>query len=1048
MIRWIVGTSLRFRFIIVALGIGLIYFGTQRLKDMPIDVFPEFAPARVEVQTLCLGLSPAEVEEQVTVPIENAMNGVPGVEILRSSSVPQLSSVTAIFARGADELTARQLVTERVAIATHGMPTWAAPPVMMPPVSTTSRVMKIGVTSKERSQMDLSMLAYWKIRARLLSIPGVANIAIWGERLKMLQVQVDPDRLAEVGLTLDHVMETTADALEVGLLRYSSGAHIGTGGFIDTSDQRFPIHHILSSTTPETLAQVPVAKRDGKQLVLGDVAQLVWGSQGMVGDAVINDGPGLMLIVEKYPWGNTLEVTRGVESALEEMKPGLPDVEIDTKIFRPAEYIEASINNLSHALILGCVLVVIVVFAFLYEIRTALICIVAIPLSLLAAVLVIYWTGSTLNTMILAGFVIALGVVVDDAILDVENIMRRLRERRAAGDPQSTARIILDASIEVRNPIFYATLIVVIAVVPVFFMQALSGAFFKPLILAYVMAILASLVVAVTITPVLCLFLLRNASLTGKESPLSEWLGRIYVRVLARATHTPAAAYIAVAVVTLAGVAAWPMLGYSLLPPFKERDFLIHWIADPSTSHPEMLRITKLVSKELRAIPGVRNFGAHIGQAFLADEIVGVANGENWISIDPDVDYDKTIAAIKEVVDGYPGLYRGVETYLDERIQEVLTGESEPIVVRIFGSDLAVLREQAEVVRQALVSIKGIDDVKKDINVDVPHIQVTEKPAEALRYGLKPGDVRRASAVLMAGEEVGDIFAGGRTYDVQVWTTPEWRHSLTSVEQMLIDTPTGKRVHLNEVADVRIVPTPNVIKREGGSRRIDIQAANAGRDLAAVAQDVQLRLETIKFPLGYHAVLQGAYVELQAAQQNLKGFAILAMAGVFLLLQLSFRSWRLATLSFLTLPSALVGGVLAAFAAGGIVTLGSLVGFLSVLGIAARNGIMMINHFQHLERYENEAFGMDLVLRGARERLRPILMTTGATAFAILPLVIYGNLPGHEIEYPMAVVILGGLVTSTLLNLFVVPALYLRLGAGTAITQEIGTIPEMAATAN
>ena len=895
MIRWIVGTSLRFRFIIVALGIGLIYFGTQRLKDMPIDVFPEFAPARVEVQTLCLGLSPAEVEEQVTVPIENAMNGVPGVEILRSSSVPQLSSVTAIFARGADELTARQLVTERVAIATHGMPTWAAPPVMMPPVSTTSRVMKIGVTSKERSQMDLSMLAYWKIRARLLSIPGVANIAIWGERLKMLQVQVDPDRLAEVGLTLDHVMETTADALEVGLLRYSSGAHIGTGGFIDTSDQRFPIHHILSSTTPETLAQVPVAKRDGKQLVLGDVAQLVWGSQGMVGDAVINDGPGLMLIVEKYPWGNTLEVTRGVESALEEMKPGLPDVEIDTKIFRPAEYIEASINNLSHALILGCILVVIVVFAFLYEIRTALICIVAIPLSLLAAVLVIYWTGSTLNTMILAGFVIALGVVVDDAILDVENIMRRLRERRAAGDPQSTARIILDASIEVRNPIFYATLIVVIAVVPVFFMQALSGAFFKPLILAYVMAILASLVVAVTITPVLCLFLLRNASLTGKESPLSEWLGRIYVRVLARATHTPAAAYIAVAVVTLAGVAAWPMLGYSLLPPFKERDFLIHWIADPSTSHPEMLRITKLVSKELRAIPGVRNFGAHIGQAFLADEIVGVANGENWISIDPDVDYDKTIAAIKEVVDGYPGLYRGVETYLDERIQEVLTGESEPIVVRIFGSDLAVLREQAEVVRQALVSIKGIDDVKKDINVDVPHIQVTEKPAEALRYGLKPGDVRRASAVLMAGEEVGDIFAGGRTYDVQVWTTPEWRHSLTSVEQMLIDTPTGKRVHLNEVADVRIVPTPNVIKREGGSRRIDIQAANAGRDLAAVAQDVQLRLETIKFPLGYHAVLQGAYVELQAAQQNLKGFAILAMAGVFLLLQLSFRSWRLAT---------------------------------------------------------------------------------------------------------------------------------------------------------
>jgi CzcA family heavy metal efflux pump len=1048
MIRWIVGTSLRFRFIVVALGLGLTYFGTLRLKDIPIDVFPEFAPARVEVQTLCLGLSPAEVEEQVTVPIENAMNGVPGVEILRSSSVPQLSSVTAIFQRGADELTARQLVTERVAIATRGMPTWAAPPVMMPPVSSTSRVMKIGVTSRDRSVMDLSMLAYWKIRSRLLGVPGVANVAIWGEQLKMLQVQVDPDQLASLGLTLDHVMETTSDALEVGLLRYSGGAHIGTGGFIDTADQRLPIHHILSSTTPATLAQIPVARRDGRQLVLGDVAQLVWGPQGMIGDAVINDGPGLMLIVEKYPWGNTLEVTRQVEAALDEMKPGLPDVQIDTRIFRPAEYIDASINNLSHALILGCVLVVIVVFAFLYEVRTALICIVAIPLSLLAAVLVLYWTGSTLNTMVLAGFVIALGVVVDDAILDVENIMRRLRERRAAGDTQSTARIILDASIEVRNPIFYATLIVVVAVVPVFFMQALSGAFFKPLIFAYVMAILASLVVAVTVTPVLCLFLLRHASLAGKVSPLSEWLGRIYVRALGRATRTPMAAYITVAIVTLAGAATWPMLGYSLLPPFKERDFLIHWIADPSTSHPEMLRITQLVSRELRAIPGVRNFGAHIGQAFLADEIVGVANGENWISIDPNVDYDQTIAAIKEVVDGYPGLFRGVETYLDERIEEVLTGESEPIVVRIFGSDLAVLREQAELVRQAMVPIKGIDDVKKDINVDVPHIQVTERPEDALRVGLKPGDVRRASAVLMAGEEVGDIFSGGRTYDVQVWTTPEWRHSLTSVEQMLLDTPTGQRVRLKEVADVQIMPTPNVIKREGGSRRIDIQAGVEGRDLAAVAQDVQQRLDAMKFPLGYHAILQGAYVELQAAHANLGTFAILAMIGIFLLLQLSFRSWRLAILSFLTLPSALVGGVLAAFAAGGIITLGSLVGFLSVLGIAARNGIMMINHFQHLERYENETFGMNLVLRGARERLRPILMTTGATAFAILPLVIYGNLPGHEIEYPMAVVILGGLVTSTLLNLFVVPALYLRFGAGTANPAEIEALPELSLSAD
>ena len=495
----------------------------------------------------------------------------------------------------------------------------------------------------------------------------------------------------------------------------------------------------------------------------------------------------------------------------------------------------------------------------------------AIPLSLLAAILVLYWTGSTLNTMVLAGFVIALGVVVDDAILDVENIMRRLRERRAAGDTQSTARIILDASIEVRNPIFYATLIVVIAVLPVFFMHALVGRILQA---AHLRLCDGNPGVADR----------RGDDHTGAVPfPAAE---RIACRQGIAVGRMAGAHLCADAVadqpeagrrvhyrrrsLRLAGVAVWPFLGYSLLPPFKERDFLIHWITDPSTSHPEMLRITKLVSKELRAIPGVRNFGAHIGQAFLADEIVGVANGENWISIDPKVDYDKTIAAIKEVVDGYPGLYRGVETYLDERIEEVLSGESEPIVVRIFGSDLKVLREQAEMVRQAMVGIKGTDEVKKDINVDVPHIQVTEKPAEALKYGLKPGDVRRASAVLMAGEEVGDIFSGGRTYDVQVWTTPEWRHSLTSVEQMLIDTPTGKRVRLKDVADVRIMPTPNVIKREGGSRRIDIQSGAEGRDLGAVAQDVQRRLDTIKFPLGYHAILQGAYVELQSAQENLQ----------------------------------------------------------------------------------------------------------------------------------------------------------------------------------
>ncbi len=1029
MMRWIVGSSLRFRFVAVALGVALVYLGSLRLKELPVDVFPEFSPTKVEIQTICLGLSPAEVEALVTVPLESALAGIPGIAQLRSKSVSDLSSVVMLFKPGVDELQARQYVNERVGIATPTLPTWAAPPHMMPPLSSTSRVMKIGVTSKDKSVMDLSMLAYWTIRARLLGVPGVANIAIWGEQLKMLQVVVNPEKLAKLGVTLDEVQEEVSDALDVGLLRYSKGAHIGTGGFIDTPNQRMEVLHTSSGQTPETLAQVPIKTKNGK-LPLGQVADIMYAPPDMIGDAIINDGPGLMLIVEKFPWGNTLEVTRGVESALAAMKPGLPGVEIDTKIFRPATFIEDSINNLTHALLLGCALVIVILVAFLYDLRAALIALVAIPLSLLAGGLVLFLGGASVNTMVLAGFVIALGGVVDDAIIGIENIMRRLRQRRDEGGHESVASVILEATMEVRTPILYATLIIVMAVVPVFFMEGLSGAFFKPLVLAYVLAMLASMVVAVTITPALSLIFLRNAPLKSKGSPLVAWLVARYGSLLEKVTRTPRLSYIAVAVVTVIGIASWPLLGHSLLPDFKERDFLMHWVTEPSTSHPEMLRITTRASRELRAIPGVRNFGAHIGQAFLADEVYGVYFAENWISVDPAVNYEKAVSSVAEMVDGYPGLYRDLQTYLKERIREVLTGAGEAIVVRIYGPDLHVLRDKAEEVRHAMSGISGVAALHKELMVEVPQVQVQVKLEEAQRYGLKPGDVRRASAALVAGNEVGDIFTGGRTYDVHVWSAKESRHSLDALQQMLINTPTGKTVRLNEVADVRIGPTPNSISREGGSRRIDVHCNTKDRALSDVAQDVQQALNKIEFPLGYRAVLQGEYAELKATQARMFWYTVLAVLSIFLLLHLSLGDWRLATMSFLTLPFALVGGILASFAGGGVISLGSLVGFLTVLGIAARNGIMMISHFQHLERYENEPFGLGLVLRGARERLSPILMTTGATAFAIVPLVIYGNLPGHEIEFPMAVVILGGLVTSTFLNLFIVPALYLRFGAG------------------
>ncbi len=1034
MFRWIVGNSLRFRYFVLALAIGLMYFGIGRISKMPVDVFPEFAPPMVEIQTICLGLEAEEVESLVTAPMELVLNGVPGLSVIRSRSVPDLSSIKMYFAAGTDLLEARQLVAERVATVSPTLPTWAAPPVMLPPLSATSRMMKIGISSKKRSVIDLSMITYWTIRQRLLRVPGVANVAIWGERIEMLQVQVVPELMTKHRVTLDEVNEATSRALETGLFQYYDAHHIGTGGWIDTPSQRLQVQHVFpliykaDEVKPDRLANMPVAVRNGQQLYLKDVAKVVVDHQPMVGDGIINDGPGLLLIVEKFPWGNALQVTKDVEKALDALRPGLPDVDIDPQIFRPATFIETSIDNLSEAMLIGSVLLVLVLFFFLYEWRVALISCVAMPLSLLAAVLVLYMRGTTINVMVLAGFVIALGDIVDDAIIDIENVVRRLRQHREEGSTTPLAKIILNASIEVRGAIVYATLIEVLAIMPVFFLQGLSGAFFRPLAISYALALMISMVVALTVTPAMAYLFLRKAPLGQRESPIVRVLKSGYEKILTPIVRSPRPAYLVVGVLALTGIVIWPLLGNSLLPSFKERDFLMHWLTKPATSWPEMDRITIQASKELRAIPGVRNFGAHIGQALIMDEVVGMYFGENWISVDPAVDYEKTLAKIQETVDGYPGLYRDVQTYLKERIREVLTGTSEAIVVRIYGRDLKVLEQKATEVKAALSTIPGIIDLHQSFQEDIPQVQVKVDLTRAQRYGVKPGDVRRAAAIMVAGEEVGDIHIANRTYDVNVWSIPEARDSVSAVRELLIDTPDGGRVQLQDVADVRVAPTPNVVNREYGKRRTDVGANVRGRPLDQVYADVNAALAKIDFPQEYYPVLIGEYTERLAAQRTLLIASGVAALGVFLLLYMSFENLTLATLSFLTLPSALVGGVLASYLGDRVISLGSLVGFLTILGIAARNGIMLIEHYQHLEKHEGESFGPNLVLRGARERISPIMMTALTTALAILPLVVAGNLPGHEIEHPLAVVVLGGLITSTLLNLFVVPSLYLHFG--------------------
>jgi CzcA family heavy metal efflux pump len=919
-------------------------------------------------------------------------------------------------------------VHERLANVQNSLPTWAAPPVMLPPVSATSRVMQIGMSSRTHSLIAMSMMAYWTIRARLLRVDGVANVAIWGERLQLMTVQVDPKAMQARGVTLNAVMEATSDSVDSGLLKFSSASVIGTGGAIEKDGQRVGIRSVLPIVTPSDLARVSVPTRDGKTVRMGEVADVKEDHQPLIGDAVVGDGPGLLLVIEKLPWGNTLSITKGVEEVIKTLKPGLPDIDFETRIFQQANFIETAIHNLTQSLLLGFLLVVVILGLFLFEWRVALISVLTIPLSLMAAMLVLYWSGDTLNTMTLAGLVIALGAVVDDAVIGVENILRRLRQSRLEGSHRSTFQVILEASLEVRSPIVYATLIIVAAAVPVFLLEGLTGAFFRPLAVSYTLAILASMLVALTVTPALALIMLSRARVERRTSPVTRWVQDRYSWLLRRIIGKPRGAYASFLALTLIAGLIVPHLGQSLFPTFKERHFLIHWVTAPGTSATEEQRMVTRLSSELRSVPGVQTFGSHIGQAFLGEEVVGINFGENWISVAPDADYDKTVAAVRNIVDGYPGLYHDVQTYLNERIEEVLTGAKEPIVIRIYGQDLNVLRAKAAEVQSRLADINGIEDNHIDLQVDIPQIQVEVDLARAAKYGLKPGDVRRAASTLVAGEEVGDIFRNGKTYDVVVWSIPATRASVASISELPIDTPSGPPVRLGDVARVSIQPVPNVIERENGSRRIDVVANVRGRDLGSVVKDVNHELAGVQFPRGYHAELLGEFKERQAAQQRLFGIAIIAALAILLMLQTAFGSWRLAILIFLTLPMVLVGGILAAFAGGGVISLGSLLGFLTVFGIAARNGILLVNHAQHLERVEGETFGSALVLRAARERLSPILMTSLATGMGMVPLVVLGARPGHEIEYPLAVVILGGLATSTLLNLFAVPSLYLRFG--------------------
>jgi Cu/Ag efflux pump CusA len=1038
--RALVGWSLKFPVLVLLVSAAVVAIGINHVREAPVDALPQFTPTYVEIQTEALGLSAAEVEQLITVPMEaELLNGVAGIETIRSQSVMGLSSIVLVFEPGTHLHDARQLVQERL-IQSNILPHVSKPPQMLQPLSSESRVMMVGLQATDMSMIDMSVLARWTIRPRLMGIPGVANVSIWGQRDQQLQVLVEPGELARRGVTLSQVIATTGNAQLVSPLSFLQASTPGTGGFIDTPNQRLQIRHVLPIGSPEALARVPV-EGAANGLRLGDVATVVVDHQPLIGDAVIGDGDGLLLVVEKLPGANTREVTEALEDALDGLRPGLSGMEADPSVFRPANYLEDAISNLTVAVVIGAALLVFALIALVLEWRKVLVILVSVPVSLVAAALVLTLRGESMNAMVVGGLALALVLVIHDAVAGAEAVWERQRAQAESGQASPRSAIV-DAAVEVRGTLAYATLAVVVAVVPVFFMNGLAGAFLEPLVLSYALALGASMLVGLMVAPALGIVLLSQSAAPRPEAPLVRAIKRGYAGLIGLVMLRPWTGLAAAGVLLVAGLATLPFLGHSLLPSFQQRELMIRLDGAPATSRGEMARIAGQMTRELRAVDGVANVGAHVGRAIMSDEIVSVSSGEVWVTLDRDADYDSTLANVEEVVRGYPGFEGGVTTYARDRIAQVAAVDNrntavldglgervEPVVVRVYGPNPEQLRSVAEDVRATVSGVDGVVNPQVETEGVEPALRIEVDLERAASHGIKPGDVRRAAATLLQGIDVGSFFEEQKVFDVVVTGVPSTRHSLSSVRGLLIDTPEGGRVQLDEVADVTIAPSPTVINREAVSRRLDVVADVQGRDLGAVLADIEDRLANSAFPLEYHADVLGDSAAQQAQRKRLLLIAAGALLAVFLLLQAAFGSFRLAALLFVSLPLALAGGLVAVLIDGGTVTIGSMAGFLTILALASRQGVMLMRRYQRIEQDGSAGTHDDIAVAGALQTVTTTVVTSVVTAAALLPLIVLGSRAGTEVVHPMAVVVLGGLASSLVLTLLILPLLFMHFGS-------------------
>ncbi|MSP71813.1 MAG: efflux RND transporter permease subunit [Myxococcales bacterium] len=1029
----LISWSIEHRFLVIAASFLLVIFGVDVTRRMPVDVFPDLTAPTVTVVTEAHGLAPEEVETLVTFPLETALNGASGLRRVRSASGVGISIVWAEFDWGTDIRLARQVVNEKLQLAASQLPTDIPPPTMAPVSSVMGEILFLALRAetaapegpaREEQLMALRTAADWTLRKRLLAVSGIAQVIPIGGAVKEYQVLVRPDALTALDLSFDqvaHALRTTNQN--------------AAGGFYVEGGQEYLLRAVGRARSLDDIAATPVAVRGGVPITVRQVADVRPGPRPKRGEGSANAEAAVVLAVMKQPDANTLELTERIDTALDEMERALPvGMKIERRLFRQSEFISIAIRNVSIALRDGAVFVAVILFMFLLNVRATVISLLAIPVSLVATVIALKLGGATLNTMTIGGLTIAIGSLVDDAIIDVENVFRRLREnkKRPEGEQRSALEVVYEASREIRGSIVFATLIIVLVFVPLFFLAGLEGRMLAPLGLAYIVALIVSLLVAVTLTPALCAWLLPSSrALSHSDTAVVRVLKRLYAPSLRWALARPRWVLAGATVAFLAAAAVVPFLGRSFLPEFNEGSLTLNVITLPGTSLAESDAMGRRVEKVLLSFPEVVSTARRTGRAELDEHAQDVNAAEIDVALDlskGDRDKEAFLADLRATLAQVGGVAITIGQPLSHRIDHMLSGTRSAIALKLFGDDLEALRGLAELVKKIAEGTPGAVDVSIEQQIDIPALEIRADREAAARYGLTTGELVEQVEASLTGEKVGALLEGQRTVDLVVRYNDSVRQDREALLATPYDTPLGVRVPLKAVAQLVRTTSPNTIAREGVQRKMVVQANVAGRDLVSVVDDLRARINAgVMFPEGYFIVYGGQFESAAEAARTITLLSLAVIAGIFLLLIVAFGSARNAVITLINLPLALIGGIAGIGLTSGVVSIASLVGFITLFGIATRNGILLISHFEHLRLHEGAGLS-EAVTRGSMERLAPVLMTALCAALALIPLVLAGHEAGNEIQAPMAVVILGGLLSSTVLNLLVVPVLYARFG--------------------